>query len=193
MEHESDNVKIGKVRCNGKMCGRCRWSIVNKHLWTSLNNLGCIPQKSLILRFPEEEIFKSKDLIRHFIRGYFDGDGSLGVYPTKYKTPHFSCSVLGTEHFLSGIMNYIDIEYKLEQKESHSEETYCFQLTSHRSRKFLDYIYQNCNIYLNRKYEKYLEFCRLYEESYKLLGTNIGEGCDANPEVTTEIKESVAP
>lgn len=28
---------------------------------------------------------------------------------------------------------------------------------------------------------------------FKELQINIGEGCDANPEVTTEIKESVAP
>ena len=31
------------------------------------------------------------------------------------------------------------------------------------------------------------------EESSELLQTKIGEGCDANPEVTTETKESVAP
>jgi len=36
-------------------------------------------------------------------------------------------------------------------------------------------------------------FCRLEEESSKLLQTKIGESCDANPEVTTETKKSVAP
>lgn len=54
-------------------------------------------------------------------------------------------------------------------------------------------MYDNCTIYLDRKYNKYLEYCRLYEESCKELQTKIGEGCDANPEVTTETKESVAP
>lgn len=37
---------------------------------------GCVPKKSLILKFPEEDIV-SKELQSHFIRGYFDGDGSL--------------------------------------------------------------------------------------------------------------------
>jgi hypothetical protein len=52
-------------------------------------------------------------------------------------------------------------------------------------------MYHNANIYLDRKYVKYMEYCRLYEESYRELQTNIGESCDANPEISTETKESV--
>jgi hypothetical protein len=32
-----------------------------------------------------------------------------------------------------------------------------------------------------------LEICRLWEESHKLLSDNIGEGCDANTEITSKI------
>ena len=32
-------------------------------------------------------------------------------------------------------------------------------------------------------YNKYLEFCRLYEESYKLQEDKIGEDCDVNTEI----------
>ena len=56
----------------------------------------------------------------------------------------------------------------------------------------MQYLYENATIYLDRKYEKYKEICRLYEESYRELEGNIGEGCDANTEITTETKESVA-
>lgn len=45
--------------------------------------------------------------------------------------------------------------------------------------------------YLDRKYEKYKEYCRLYEESYKELVGNNGEDCDVNPVITKEIKESL--
>lgn len=54
---------------------RCRIMIANKHFWNILNGYGCIPRKSLTLQFPDKSIFKSSDLVRHFIRGYFDGDG----------------------------------------------------------------------------------------------------------------------
>ena len=47
-------------------------------------------------------------------------------------------------------------------------------------------------IYLDRKYEKFIYFRQLYEKSYRPIQTNIGEGCDANTEITTETKESVA-
>ena len=50
---------------------------------------------------------------------------------------------------------------------------------------------KNC-VYLDRKYERFIYFRQLYEKSYKQIQTNIGEGCDANTEITTETKESVA-
>ena len=55
-----------------------------------------------------------------------------------------------------------------------------------------NYLYSNSNIYLDRKYDKYLSYCRIFEKSNILLQTNIGEGCDTNTEITTEIKKSVA-
>ncbi len=42
-------------------------------------------------------------------------------------------------------------------------------------------------------YERYLEYCRLYEKSNKLLETKITEDCNVNHEVITETKESVTP
>ena len=53
-------------------------------------------------------------------------------------------------------------------------------------------LYDNCSIYLNRKYERFIYFCRIFEKSNMLKQINIGEGCDANTEITTETKESVA-
>lgn len=38
-------------------------------------------------------------------------------------------------------------------------------------------------IYLERKYKRYLEYCRLYEESYRVSQTNIGEDWNVNPEI----------
>lgn len=57
----------------------------------------------------------------------------------------------------------------------------------------MKYLYENSTIYLDRKYEKFKEICRLFEKSNRLLEDNIGELCDGNTEVTTETKESVAP
>ena len=46
--------------------------------------------------------------------------------------------------------------------------------------------YDNSSIYLDRKFKLYSFFkngCRSLEEFNELLLTNIGESCDANPEI----------
>ena len=92
--------KVGKARnvsCDIKLLNRCRFSIRNAQLHDSLIKQGCVPNKSLILTFPDINVV-SEDLVRHFIRGYFDGDGCLSFNKNKYCTPNIS--ILGTKQFL---------------------------------------------------------------------------------------------
>ena len=101
MGGNKNKVKLGKTYCNGILCYRCRWIIYNIHLHEKLKSYGCTPKKSLTLQFPDESIFKSKDLIRHFIRGYWDGDGCLTWADKEHRVANIS--VLGTENFLNSI------------------------------------------------------------------------------------------
>lgn len=189
-QHNKDNVKIGTVKCGNKEFTRCRWSVVNKHLWNVLNNYGCTPRKSNTLKFPNVDIFKDISLIIPFIRGYFDGDGCLTntkEYP--------KASFLGTEQFLTILKNYL-LNYSINSGKLVIDPREAFTRTLNISQtdvfKFLHLIYDNSNVYLDRKYNKFLTFCRSLEKSDELLQTNIGEGCDANTEITEEIKESSA-
>lgn len=141
---------------------RCRFCIVNKHLWHTLNNYGCTPRKSLILEFPNENIFKSEDLIKHFIRGYFDGDGCLSYQ--KYKTIDGniyvpSTSFLGTLNFLSKLSEYINVDKNMRKaNKTGSNQCLTFSLAKKESINFLQLIYENSSIYLDRKYARYLLF-----------------------------------
>ena len=192
--HNKDNVKIGYTNCEGKRFIRCRWFVANKHLWNTLNNLGCTPRKSLILKFPQKEIFQDKSLIRHFIRGYFDGDGCLS-YIKSIKTFSPVCEFLGTKEFLESLKNYCFI---LENKNIHrksNENVYGITCSHNEASKLLHYLYDNSNIYLQRKYNRATFLwngCQSLEKLSEFLQTNIGEGCDADTEITTETKESVA-
>ena len=63
-------------------------------------------------------------------------------------------------------------------------------LTGEKGTGNIIYLYKSNNsIYLNRKYKLYKEYCRLYEESYRLQQGKIGEGCDANTEQTIDISQ----
>lgn len=155
MQHQKDNVKCGEVNLGDKIFARARWVVGNKHLWETLNNLGCTPKKSLTLKFPNIP----QALMPHFIRGYFDGDGSLGIYNGKPQ-----CSCIGTIDILNTIAAQLPFEVHYHHDKRHSDSTYSIQLSSNKCIWFLDYIYKDCTVALNRKLQLYNN-CRLLEKS----------------------------
>ena len=176
--------------CNGN--GFCHLSVRNKHLWNTLYDLGCVPRKSLILTFPKLSIFKNRDNVAHFIRGYVDGDGCLCVYPNETRTSmRTRLSLVGTENFLKSVNQLFQNKGFIRNKSSNNWENAAYNLlfSDVNSRKIARYLYTNASIYLDRKYEKFLEFCRLEEESSRRLSSKIGELCDENTEVNSEIAQ----
>ena len=151
-----------------------------------------MPCKSIILEFPKKEIFKNnKMFILHFIRGYVDGDGCLSYYWNKQHTSiNTQVSIVSTESFLNSIKKLFGNKHGyIHNKSSKDWENKAYQLTFNGAiaRKFARYLYEKATIYMQRKYEKYLYFCRLEEESSLRKSSKIGEGWDANTEVNSGI------
>lgn len=186
-KHISNNVKTDSYRC--------RWSVMNKHLWKTLNDYSCVPNKSLCLKFPDIHIFNDSKLIRHFLRGYFDGDGCI----TFHKYIHIVTpvtSVLGTKKFLLNFINYSKIPASFRHDPRHSENTFSLEYTKENAIKLINWLYSDCTIFLNRKYKLYNFFkngSRSVQEWAELLSIKNGEPCDGNTVVTEEIKEASAP
>lgn len=179
MEHRDNNVKIGKSKCPDKIFNRCRWSIVNKNLWNTLNSYGCTPQKSLTLKFPNESIFKDKSLIKHFIRGYFDGDGCLSYFVQNNKVKP-KASLLGTYEFLLYIKDFLQ-SLNISSPNIHKvkdKQHYELIISIPSTMLFLETIYENSNIFLDRKLIRYNNFktCRSNEQLLELLQGKNGEG-----------------
>lgn len=132
-----------------------RYSFRSSKCKQDLIDKGCVPKKSLVLTFPTEEKVP-KDFIRHFIRGYFDGDGWF----TNTKDC-FQVGIIGTKDFINGFLDTIEgINKNNTIFTVHREEgakRYVFGAYQDVL-NFLNYIYQDCNIYLDRKYEYYLDF-----------------------------------
>lgn len=93
----------------------------------------------------------------HFVRGYFDGDGTVGVYLNKKLNKKFSrIQFLGTREFLLGIHRAIGIPVgtiRLNPKEKIHRLTY-----SGKQRLFeiKDYLYKDATIFLSRKKDKFV-------------------------------------
>lgn len=132
---------------------RCRISHSSKKLKNDLINLGCFPQKSLILAFPTDNQVPSI-LIHHFVRGYIDGDGSVMIgknHKNIYTKPRMN--ILGTKEFLIGLVNAMGWEMCKYYKKGN---VYSIEWNGKRALKYLDDIYLDATIYLDRKYLKYL-------------------------------------
>ncbi|KAF2425604.1 homing endonuclease associated repeat-containing protein [Bacillus subtilis] len=129
---------------------RCRMKIVNHKIVDDLVKLGIVQRKSLVLKYPRNF---PKNLHRHFIRGFIDGDGSINPKRQKGRL-----SILGTEDFLLIIRSlfFQNCDVGLNKLTTKGN---IFELRYHggSAKKILDWLYEDANFYLIRKYDNYVE------------------------------------
>lgn len=133
---------------------------------------GCTPQKSLTLEFPVG-IF-DKELEPHFIRGYFDGDGCVYYNQTmvhhknrnkEYLQNHFSCSIVGTEMFLTSlakVLNEEGIKTATPTYGNCGKAMVMYIYGQENILKFYNYLYKDSSVRLKRKQE-------VFERAFKTL------------------------
>ena len=138
-------------------------SLTDEQICNSLIDKGVIPQKSLKLLFPT---FLDKELLSHFIRGYFDGDGNI----YHYKSPthnQWSIQIVGTINFCEAlhkillelnVKNTIKTPSYYKTHDNHNNDTTKILYISGTLNcvKFGDYIYNNSDMKLERKYRDYI-------------------------------------
>lgn len=131
--------------------------VQHPHLSSTLIKKGVDSDKSFKIRFPSDDIVPY-NLKRHFIRGYFDGDGCL--CSTK-DIKHISYSFIGNYKFLDGLQNFLmsnidDYKEGIIRKPRKDAKIYIF---GHGGRfatqMFLDWLYEDSTIYLERKHDIY--------------------------------------
>jgi len=148
--------KIGRIKERNFSGLYYRLSIRNVQIHSDLIAKGCTPKKSLTLVFPKEDILP-KELQNHFVRGYFDGDGSLGIYSNKGAKPTPQLSIIGTKEFLDSIKKIYDLP---ENKYTRCGKAFQYATVSKSQvEKFLISIYKNSVVYLDRKYNLFID-CR---------------------------------
>ena len=146
-----------------------RLVLASKHISEKLVTLGCTGGKTMMLEFPAEKQVP-KELQRHFIRGYFDGDGYVGEH---------QASLVGTYNFCSAISKISEeiIGGKFYLRYKGNYPTSEIVVNRKKARKFLDWIYKDSTIYLQRKYAKY-KLQLQYEYDLKKLRLCAVEDCD---------------
>lgn len=123
-----------------------------KHICEALDKAGVHKGKSLILEYPE---FLPEDLQRHFIRGYFDGDGTIcnGYF-----------SMLSTEQFCVKCKNIIERQtgtehVRITDASCHNGVTRIIQDTRKAETQIImNWLYKDADLYMQRKYDKFRSF-----------------------------------
>ena len=153
---QSDTViRDRETKLNDKIFYNNQITFCNREICEDLNKLGCTPNKSLTLEFPTSDIVPDY-LIRHFIRGYFDGDGCIHINHEKKRV---SLSFMGTENFLNGLRDVLCEELGITRVVIQSREgnkaKQIFWARIRACELIFKYLYQDCNIYLDRKFDKF--------------------------------------
>jgi intein-encoded DNA endonuclease-like protein len=128
--------------------------LTSKIMFNDLCKLGCVPRKSLILRFPKIKF----ELMQHFIRGYFDGDGTVFTYTRKGKRKDYvgiSVGICGTKEMLHCIA--IDAPINLPKKDKRKQGNIWYSSISGPNKvlDFYNYLYKDATIWLDRKKNKF--------------------------------------
>lgn len=137
-----------------------RLIVFSKHMCKELNDKGITPNKSLTIGFPN---WLSEDLISHYIRGVFDGDGSIHQSFRNDNNKPITLTITATESFCEELRNIckqiLNINAGIYDASCHNGITKVFTISGRNiAKKFLDWIYRDADLYLQRKYNRYCKY-----------------------------------
>lgn len=170
------NINFSEERINNygiKTKAMCKLSISSKGIVNTLCDLGLgenktYLSKSIINIIPE-------DLMFHFIRGYFDGDGHIGYskvskkHITKqneeknYNYINYNFNIISLDHYiLLEIASFLEkynftISKYIDKKE-------CLTISIHKKSEIesiFNLLYKDSTLFMNRKYNKFKEILEI--------------------------------
>jgi hypothetical protein len=154
---QSDHpILIRTINLNGKRHKSARVSIGNKHLAETLISLGIIPGRYKTFQFPDH---LATSLYPHFIRGYYDGDGSL-TFNRRGNSISPMFSITANRRFLASVQSILMTHCNLSKtKFTTKEMTEVVGLVYGGPQiiRILNYLYQTATVFLARKHKRYLK------------------------------------
>ena len=137
-------------------------SLSSKYMSDTVEKWGVIPRKTFDLVFPD---FLSEGLYSHFSRGYFDGDGwaSLRTTNEKYPRQRLNVGMMSSMTFCLGMQKYLknkcNIFFNVNHPSGHKKENGIIRSSSkEETKKFMDFIYKDAELYIERKYNNFKKF-----------------------------------
>lgn len=150
----SSRVRPGKIKKIKVSCIR----VGNQRFCNSLTKFFPPGKKSHLIRIPELK----EELYRHFIRGYFDGDGSI-TKPNMVSLTSNSKQMLEDieQRFTNENIGYVKLDHLYKYKAKN-----CWKLIKNgdEAGRICNYLYNNSSINLERKHKKYCQIFSPHEQ-----------------------------
>lgn len=146
----SYKIQIKKITVNSEAA---LLKINSTKMCKDLQDLGVVLRKSLICEMPNIP----NQLMKHFIRGYFDGDGCI----TTPKNKNTKVTIVGGEKMMKSIKDFLEKENILISFHNpyKGKKTFTLETQSKKNvTEFLRFLYDDASIYLDRKYFLYKNF-----------------------------------
>lgn len=125
-----------------------------KQICEDLRKIGFNNRKSYEVDFNKILSYVPNNLLHHFVRGMFDGDGSIKVYRYEYlNKPQYHFGYTGLKEVCEFIQDFLNFNNKIIKE---GEVTYTCKTRNLNKIKEIYYkLYEDAHIYLNRKYETF--------------------------------------
>ena len=128
--------------------GGCQLDITREKMVRDLIKHGIVPRKSLVLKPPK----LLNRFISHWIRGYFDGDGSISNCANGNTCGQF----FGTKEVIEFVAYNIPANTQARRVKSVKSGCACRFGGPHSTKRMKEYLYNGANgLYLERKYQKF--------------------------------------
>lgn len=138
----------------------------SSHMCEAIAEKGVVPAKSNIIRFPN---WLPEEYVSHFVRGYFDGNGTMGIHDVGGLSGHsLRIGLVSTKQFCQSIQDYLNrigIESYMSEASNHNDITYNLFIRGREPNRksFLDWMYKDADLFLKRKHDIYLQYYKISE------------------------------
>lgn len=131
----------------------CIIRIFSSIMYESLLKLGFTNNKSFDCCIPNID----NKLIKHYIRGYFDGDGCFTYTSKSFGVSFLTASYTFNDNLYNLLLSYGFHPSKSQYTSEYNTQIYTISLVRKQEKlDFLNWIYGDATISLDRKYNKYL-------------------------------------
>jgi len=166
-----------------------RLALKSKRMKADLELLNVTPRKTYTITLPP---MIPSDMQGHYVRGYFDGDGSISLYNNNKQLTAIVGMKTASEVYAKQLGQLLEGNgiktkvYNRPSKEMKYVDLYELRVASRSIPDFGDFMYKDAPFYLERKYEKFqalyagrFDNCLICNTKFyrKRIGGSFCEGC----------------